>query len=76
MNKSYDLIIAGAGLAGLSLAYRLALDKSYRGSILLIDKDNKTKNDRTWSFWSKEKGIFDELIYHSWSSLELSLIHI
>ena len=70
MNKSYDLIIAGAGLAGLSLAYRLAIDKSYKGSILLIDKDNKTKNDRTWSFWSKEKGIFDELIYHSWSSLE------
>ncbi len=70
MNKSYDLIIAGAGLAGLSLAYRLALDESYNGSVLLIDKDDKTKNDRTWSFWSKDRGLFDELIYHSWPELE------
>ena len=28
--------------------------------ILLIDKEPKTKNDRTWCFWEKQDGFFED----------------
>lgn len=39
--------------------------------ILLIDREPKNKNDRTWCFWEKENGFFQPIVYHQWSSLEL-----
>ena len=69
-SKKYDYIIAGAGLAGLSLAYKLRQDPHFdEKSILLVDQDAKNKNDRTWCFWSKDKDCFDALVYHSWDNL-------
>lgn len=66
----YHHIIAGGGLAGLSLAYRLRKDPHFNEqSILILDSSAKQDNDRTWCFWSKEAGLFDKLIYHSWSKL-------
>lgn len=37
--------------------------------ILLIDKEPKIKNDRTWCFWEKENGFFDEIVYKKWDSI-------
>ena len=37
--------------------------------ILLIDKEPKTKNDRTWCFWEKEKGFFEDIVCKKWSKL-------
>ena len=37
--------------------------------ILLIDKEPKVKNDRTWCFWEKENGFFDEIVYKKWDSI-------
>ncbi len=34
--------------------------------ILLIDKDPKQKNDRTWSFWETEPGLFEDIVYRRW----------
>ena len=49
----YDYIIVGAG-AGLSLADRLC-DPAFAGlNILVIDKEIKTGNDRTWCSWYKK----------------------
>ena len=52
MNKSkiYDIIIAGAGLSGLSLAWYLIKEK-YSGQILLIDKSFAPTNHKTWCFF-------------------------
>ena len=36
--------------------------------ILLIDKDQKQKNDRTWSFWEKAPGPFEEIVYRRWKN--------
>lgn len=67
MNKSYEYIIAGGGLAGLTLAVQLTLSQKLRNkSILILDKDSKSSNDRTWSFWSREKSFFDPIITHKW----------
>ena len=68
--KKYDLVFAGAGLAGLSLAYKIRQHKALdQLSILLIDQDSKDRNDRTWCFWTKKDSIFDSIKMHSWSAL-------
>lgn len=35
-------------------------------SILLLDKDDKQSNDRTWCFWEKGKGDFDTIVHKQW----------
>ncbi len=37
--------------------------------ILLIDKTPKENNDRTWCFWEKQNGFFEDIVYKSWPSL-------
>lgn len=37
--------------------------------ILLIDKEPKTKNDRTWCFWEQKDGFFEKIVYKSWDSI-------
>lgn len=64
---TYDYIIAGMGCAGLSLAMQLKESGVIFDRVLLIDKDLKTKNDRTWCFWTKEKtNWFDEVVCKKW----------
>jgi len=66
----YDYIIAGAGAAGLSLAFRITQEVSLKNKkVLLIDKADKNKNDRTWSFWHEDKSIFDPIINKTWDSI-------
>ncbi len=65
----FDYIIAGGGCAGLSLAYHMLQTPLQEKRILLIDKDNKTTNDRTWCFWEKEPGPFEEIVYKKWKNL-------
>lgn len=38
--------------------------------ILLIDKEAKTKNDRTWCFWEQKAGFFEEIALHQWKKLD------
>ncbi|WP_017733319.1 lycopene cyclase family protein [Nafulsella turpanensis] len=63
--QQYDIIIAGSGAAGLSLAWYLSQSETGRQfSVLLLDKEPKDQNDRTWGFWSKESTPFDGIV--SW----------
>jgi lycopene beta-cyclase len=69
----YDFVIVGGGLAGLSLACRLAETPAFAPrSILIIEQDSKTRNDRTFSFWSSTPGPFDAAICHSWDRLRVA----
>ncbi|RYY16254.1 MAG: lycopene cyclase [Chitinophagaceae bacterium] len=66
----YDYIIAGTGAAGLSLLMRMLGNPYFNDSkILLIDKDIVKTNDRTWCYWEKEPGFFEDLVYRKWSKL-------
>ena len=68
--QKYDYIINGSGASGLMLAYRMAKDSFFdTASILIIDKEKKTSNDRTWCFWENGKGEWDDLVYKSWSKI-------
>ncbi len=37
--------------------------------ILLIDKETKSKNDRTWCFWETDDGFFDEIVFKKWNNI-------
>ena len=37
--------------------------------ILLIDKDPKQANDRTWCFWQKTEGLFEPIVFRQWDNL-------
>jgi lycopene beta-cyclase len=66
----YDYIIAGSGCAGLSLLYKLLLTPSLQNkSILIVDKDQKKTNDRTWCFWEKKPGLFEAIVHAKWKTL-------
>jgi len=68
--QGYDFIFAGTGCAALSIVMRMIKSGKFSGKkILLIDKEPKTKNDRTWCFWEKENGFFEEIVYKKWNKL-------
>ncbi|MBC8153672.1 MAG: NAD(P)-binding protein [Bacteroidetes bacterium] len=67
--KKYDFIIAGGGMAGLSLAYYLSRSPLRDRSILVIDKETKTRNDRTWSFWERGEGPFESILFQTWDTV-------
>ncbi|MCB0229109.1 MAG: lycopene cyclase, partial [Anaerolineae bacterium] len=46
--KHYDFVLAGGGLAGLSLACRLARSPLGSKSMLIIDHDKDQQSDRTF----------------------------
>jgi lycopene beta-cyclase len=34
--------------------------------ILIVDKEEKVKNDRTWCFWENEPGLFEPIVAQHW----------
>jgi lycopene beta-cyclase len=69
--REFDFVIAGAGGAGLGLTYAM-LDSPLKDcSILLIDRDAKQHNDRTWCFWGDPYTPFAWLARHSWQKLSV-----
>ena len=69
MTERYDYIICGAGCAGLSLAYYLSLSDLGDRKVLLLDKDAKLQNDRTWCFWEKGDSPYEEVVDRAWDKL-------
>lgn len=69
--STYDYIIAGGGMAGLSLAYKLCKAGLVHKKILILDKEPKTKNDRTWGFWEQGNSIFDEIAHLQWKAIKI-----
>jgi lycopene beta-cyclase len=68
--KQYDYIIAGAGCAGLSLLMRMMEDSYFsQKKILVVDREIKNKNDRTWCFWEHGDGLFESIIHYQWQQV-------
>lgn len=38
--------------------------------ILLIDREPKTKNDRTWCYWEAGEGFFEPVIHRKWPAVD------
>ncbi len=68
---TYDFIFAGGGGAGLGLVCAL-LDSPLRNhSMLIIDRDAKNENDRTWCFWGGPDTPFASIARHSWGQISV-----
>lgn len=68
-HNHFNILIAGGGLAGLSLAYHL-LEAGFQGTIGIVDRDKKERNDRTWCFWEEKPGPFEAIVCQSWDRLD------
>lgn len=63
----FDLAILGGGASGLLVIDHLLDDPFFRDwRILLVEKDNKTEDDRTWCYWEVNNGRYDHLLTHQW----------
>jgi lycopene beta-cyclase len=69
LQSQFAFIIAGGGMAGLSLAYYLSKSQLGDLPILVIDQFPKNKNDKTWCFWSDQEEEFDKVAEKKWDSL-------
>jgi lycopene beta-cyclase len=67
--NSFDYIIAGGGMAGLSLAFYLNESPLRDKKILIIDRDAKDANDHTWCFWETSEGAFEEIVFRRWKAV-------
>ncbi len=66
----YDFIIAGGGVSGLSLAYRLAHSR-LNGSILVIEREGLHDRDHCISFWAQPPAPFERILLRSWRQLQI-----
>ncbi|MEW7289264.1 lycopene cyclase family protein [Aquimarina sp. 2304DJ70-9] len=68
--QKYDYIITGMGASGLMLVYHMILDPFFnQKQLLLVDKEIKNQNDRTWSFWEIGNGTWDEILSKQWTNI-------
>ena len=71
MSNHYDIIFAGAGLSALSIATQMVdLPFFQTKKILLTDRDQKDKNDRTWCFWATNEEVnqLPPVLYKTWKN--------
>ncbi|SDM00680.1 lycopene beta-cyclase [Catalinimonas alkaloidigena] len=65
--STYDYILVGGGMAGLTLAYHLAERGLLRDrTLLVLERAPKTTNDRTWCFWTQKPTLFEPIVYRDW----------
>ncbi|MFD6419437.1 lycopene cyclase family protein [Streptomyces sp. NPDC060194] len=73
--RDADVVIVGAGAAGLSLAHALAVSSPAAGgpSVLLVDAPPGPLRppERTWCFWEEPGGAFDGILAASWQRLRV-----
>ncbi|CAM3641059.1 lycopene cyclase family protein [Polynucleobacter arcticus] len=71
MQTDLDLLIIGAGCAGLSLGVQLAKMKERAPKVLLLEQRTVYENDRTWCFWGQQENAYSDLVNHEWSKLTI-----
>ena len=68
--KQYDYIFTGSGLSALMTVYKMILSQKFQTkSILLLDKNAKQTNDRTWCFWEQKETLWENSISKKWNSV-------
>jgi lycopene beta-cyclase len=66
-----DLVILGAGLAGLTLAARLARESS-GPRVVLVEPRTIYRDDRSWCFWRPEQHDLSHLVSRRWNTWTFS----
>lgn len=66
-----DLIIAGAGCAGLSALWQVMQRPGEGRNVIVIDRDFGVGDVRTWSFWGSPNAPFAHLSDQTWDRLRV-----
>lgn len=66
-----DLVILGGGLAGLTLAARLARERSGL-RVVVLEPRTAYQDDRSWCFWRPEEHDLSHLVSRSWKTWTFS----
>lgn len=72
MQTDFDLIVIGAGCAGLSLGMQLASLHTQTPKTLFLESRTTYENDRTWCFWGDEQTPFATLAKQSWNRFSVT----
>ena len=71
--QQYDYIFAGGGAAALSLLVRMQKEGLLRDKkVIILDKEHKNENDRTWCFWEEKEGLFESCVIKSWEKIRFA----
>ena len=69
--KRFDYIICGGGASGLLLSNALLSEKHFNDKkILIIEKESKTDNDKTFGFWNDKESVLDNIVFKEWEYAE------
>ncbi len=64
--RHFDYIFCGGGLSAMMTVHEILKTDGANKSILLLDTNLKKSNDRTWSFWEKPNGDWENIIFKKW----------
>lgn len=68
MSRSdYDIAILGGGLAGLSLAVRLAEPRLRHLRVLIVEPRTQYRRDKTWCYWRLGPHPFEAAVTRRWT---------
>ena len=67
-----DVVIVGGGLAGLSLAWRLADPAFGHRKVIILEPRKQYTADRTWSYWRLCDHPFQPWVGNSWQRWRLT----
>ena len=69
--EKYDYIICGGGASGLLLSNAFIKDEFFNDKkILIIERDSKTLNDKTFGFWNDKESVLDDMVFKEWEFAE------
>ena len=69
--ETFDYIICGGGASGLLLSNAFISDKFFNDKkILIIERESKTTNDKTFGFWNDKESVLDEMVFKEWEFAE------
>ena len=69
--EKYDYIICGGGASGLLLSNAFIKDEFFNDKkILIIERENKTLNDKTFGFWNDKESVLDDMVFKEWEFAE------
>ena len=69
--EKFDYIICGGGASGLLLSNAFISDKFFNDKkILIIERESKTTNDKTFGFWNDKESVLDEMVFKEWEFAE------
>lgn len=70
--KNHDIVIAGAGLSGLSLAWHIVKEHGDRYSILVAGNTPEGNSRRTFGFWANGSFGHEDIISRSYKNMRIA----